>query len=270
MPDDTNTPSLPVGPSAPGGVASNLHALVLVACPDHPGRVGESCTFSDLHLEHVFGRGSGNGSELRVDLRPWRSGFAGAAVPFEDATLSRRLLEVVPRPFGFEVKNLAEMGRPGRPRMRLAGVETNQGGVTFGETIQIDEKFLFYATRRPARLDTIGESCDRREDIPLIVHAIALSKIDAIPSARDRFVETRPDGTRFVRIGIDLSDALMVSEHPTNERGLESIVLTSIERSQGRTLRAYQELWDATRRHARRNLGTLASPGEPEEPDEGE
>jgi DNA-binding NtrC family response regulator len=436
MLDDTTTPSLPVDPSATGGVETNLACLTLAACPDYPRRVGESFPFSDLHLEHVFGRGTGNGRDLRVEPVPWRPGFTGAPVPFDDTGISRRLVQFVARPFGFEVAKLAKC------TLRLAGVETEEtGAVPFGETIQIDERFLFYATRRPARLELryfpldtrgpfgeadrykiIGESyvlyqaldslafaaqmaehalmhgesgsgkelfakalhalssralkalvsrnaggipatlleselcgniagypqgdsearmgmleaaaggtlfldeigaltrelqalllrvldsggeywrlgdskarrsdfrlvCatngkledlrldflprlkrvvevpplrERREDIPLIVRALADTQVSKLATLRARYVEKRPDGTELVRIGIDLIDALMVSELPDNVRALEKIVLDSIQRSKGRTLRAYPELWERTKRFARRNLATLKGPG---------
>jgi DNA-binding NtrC family response regulator len=436
MPDDTTVPSLPVDPSATGGVETDLHCVVLAACPGHPRRVGESCTFSDLHLEYVFGRGLGDGRELRVDVVPWRPGFPGAPVPFDDASLSRRLLQFVPRPFGFEVEKRAKC------TLHLAGVATEESGsVVFGETIQIDERFLFYVTRRPARLDLhyfplgmrgpfgqadqlkiIGESyalyraleslafaaqtlehvllhgetgsgkelfaralhalstrallpfiarnaaaipgplleselcgniagypqatmparigmfaaadggmmfldeigemvhelqalllrvldaggeywrlgeskarrsdfrmvCatnrrldelkvdflprlkrvvelpplrDRREDIPLILRALAEKHVGALKEEqRKRFTEKRPDGTEQVRIGLDLVDALMVSDLPTNVRRLDTIVLDSIQHSKGRTLRAYPALRDATVRHARRNQRSWAGP----------
>jgi hypothetical protein len=40
--------------------------LFLAYFDTHPDRSGESCPFPDLHLEYVFGRGCGNGRDLRV------------------------------------------------------------------------------------------------------------------------------------------------------------------------------------------------------------
>jgi transcriptional regulator with AAA-type ATPase domain len=107
---------------------------------------------------------------------------------------------------------------------------------------------------------------DRLEDVPLLVPAIALQKLDEIAAEgdttlRDRLVETGPDGARRVRISIDFIDALLVSDHPNNVRGLERIVLDSIKKSRGSRLRPYPGLWENTRRHARANRRPLVGPG---------
>src|ERR1700722_3664462 len=151
MPDDTTVPSLPADPTTTantrGGGDAAAPTLFLAYYDGNPGRVGESFPFSDLHLEHVFGRDSGDGSELRVELAARRPNLDVKPVPFEDPWLSRRLVRFTARPFGFEVAKLTPC------TLRLAGVETKDAGsVAFGETIQIDDRILFYAAQRPSRL----------------------------------------------------------------------------------------------------------------------
>jgi DNA-binding NtrC family response regulator len=443
MPSDTTVPSLPADPSATGGTGANeaVPTVILAFSDAHPDRAAESYPFPDLHLEHFFGRGPGDGHELRVELAPRTPIFTGQPVPFDDANLSRRLFEITARPLGFDVAKRAPC------TLRLAGVETPQAGfVPFGETIRIDDRLLFYTALRPRRLDLrsfpwatrgrfgvidrykiigeswalyvalddlafaartiehvllhgdsgtgkelfaqalhalstrarraflarnaagippglveselcgivagypqggspgrigmleavdggtlfldeigeiahalqamllrvldaggeywrIGESKARHtdlrmvlatnrridslksdlvprvkqivelpplrarlEDVPLLVPAIALRKLDEIAAEgdatfRDRFVETSPDGARRVRISIDFIDALLVSDHPNNVRGLDAIVLSSIKKSRGSRLRPYPGLWENTRRHARANRTPLVGPG---------
>jgi two-component system nitrogen regulation response regulator GlnG/two-component system response regulator HydG len=102
---------------------------------------------------------------------------------------------------------------------------------------------------------------DRLEDVPLLVREMALTHVDADPLLRARFVEERSDGTRFARIGLDFLDALLVSDHPLNVRGLEAMVLTSIGWSRGSRLRAYPGLVESTHRRERTKRAPYVGPG---------
>jgi two-component system nitrogen regulation response regulator GlnG/two-component system response regulator HydG len=102
----------------------------------------------------------------------------------------------------------------------------------------------------------------RPEDIALIARAYARKLVAQKSPLIERFVEERPDGARDVRIGIDLVDALLSCDHPTNVRGVEKAILDSMMKSTGRTLRAYPELIARSRRtHAGKGAAPTRTPG---------
>jgi two-component system, NtrC family, response regulator HydG len=148
MTDTTTVPPSSSHSASGSGPASDVLWLVVAWCKEQPHRIGESAVFPDLNLEHMLGRGPGDGRQLRVELAPRRPHERVAATFLDAPSLSREHLLVVPRSIGFEVKLL------GRGTMHVAGAPATEGLVAPGQTILLEDRLLLLATHGPAVLET--------------------------------------------------------------------------------------------------------------------
>ena len=105
----------------------------------------------------------------------------------------------------------------------------------------------------------LGGKNERVDDIPpLLQHrAKLLLGQSTVIANRERFIETRPDGTRWVRIAPELVEALMLANHPLDVRGLDATLLAAIGQSVGNTIRASKEQLEALRPAPKRQPARL-------------
>ena len=145
MSDHTTNPGAEVYSTADLGGEDTIAELVIVHYGHDPRRVGERARFPDQKLEHVFGRGRGDGRELRVELARRRPGEApGEPGMFEDDTaMPKRLLQFTALPVGFHVKVLAE-----DREVFIDGVPMTEGVAFFGQNVRVRNRIVLYATRR--------------------------------------------------------------------------------------------------------------------------
>jgi DNA-binding NtrC family response regulator len=125
-----------------------------------------------------------------------------------------------------------------------------------GKTTLTSDFRMVGATNQPldkARPDFVGRckgrvnapSLRRRiEDIPLIAQHRAKELLQGAPLLAGRFIEQRPDGTRWVRIAPDLLEALMLADHPLNVRGLDTVLWAAMGWSTGSWIRPSPEQLD--------------------------
>ena len=172
---------------APAEADREVAAMVVAYCEEEPWRVGQVALFADVDTVAVFGRGRGDGTEVRVPLYEQRPTGKVMQPPLRASTLARRQLRFVPRPLphqlcALEVQLL--LGTDRQRELRINGRPCPGGLLVPGDTLELrgptGTKLLFYCTMRPLEMrtrfpdatpwppfgeadafDTVGESWER-------------------------------------------------------------------------------------------------------------
>ena len=145
MSNDTTVP--------PGGSRTDDHdagpgvlCAVIIFSADAPERAGEVARFPDLGIEHILGRGALDRGEVPVEFERWRPDTPRKPRDIAVKTMPRRLLQIIPRALGLDVKNLSDFP------MRISGQPDTQRLVLPGQTILVGDRLLLYVTRRSPEL----------------------------------------------------------------------------------------------------------------------
>jgi two-component system nitrogen regulation response regulator GlnG/two-component system response regulator HydG len=101
---------------------------------------------------------------------------------------------------------------------------------------------------------------EHAEDIPLLAQPLAIMLLASNADQTARFIEERPDGSRYVRISPDLLEALMLAEHPVNVRGLAAYLWRAMGTSKGSWIRPSRELIEELRRPSPAGPGGFLTP----------